>query len=558
TSIGEIILEGDFLLSEFAVAASPARHGSVLTSEVTTGSPETTPGNHDTVPVDRSANVALGEPTASHAMKGSSADKTLDGVLDTGWRIGHQTGRENHIVYPLAKPIGFDGGTRLEVTLQQIYIHNMVLGRFRVSATSDPLPVVSSGLPAAVEAALLVPDDQQTEIERQTIRRHFLLSAPELAEARKEIEQLRRQMPSFETTLVMQERSAGNARTTRRHRRGEYLKPTDVVQPGTPAMLHPLPEGAPRNRLTFARWLVDRKNPLVARVVMNRQWQALFGRGIVQTTEDFGMQSSPPTHPRLLDLLATELMRRDWSRKQMHRMIVTSATYRQRSTVTPELLARDGENRLLARGPRFRVSAEMVRDIALTASGLLNPSLGGPSVFPPQPEGVTSLSYGKLAWKTDTGANRYRRGLYTFTKRTSPYAMFGTFDAPSGETCVVRRGRSNTPLQALTALNDVAFVEAARALARQELTEGLQETDQRIADMIRRLLTRDPDATELTAIRDFYQRQLDRFRTNALDASAMTGVEQKNCPDGIDLDQWAAWTTVARAMLNFDETITKE
>jgi len=557
-SIGEIVLKGDFLLSEFAAAAGPLRRTAQLALDDSAASAGPSPGGQDGGPSDPLAKIAFGKPTASYAMKGSSPDKTLDGVLDTGWRIGHQAGRENHIVFPLAKPIDGDGPTRLVVTLQQIYIQNMVLGRFRISATSDPLPIVSSGLPAAVEAALLVPDGQQTDANRQTIRRQFLLTAPELATWRKQIDQLRLQMPHFETTLVMQERKPENARVTHRHHRGEYLKPREVVQPGTPAMLHPLPEGALRNRLTFAKWLVDRKNPLVARVVINRQWQALFGRGIVRTTEDFGMQSSPPTHPKLLDLLATEFMRRDWSRKQMHRMIVTSATYRQRSIVTPELLARDPENRLLARGPRFRVSAEMVRDIALTASGLLNPNIGGPSVFPPQPEGVTGLSYGTLAWKTDHGGNRYRRGLYTFTKRTSPYAMFGTFDAPSGETCVVRRGRSNTPLQALTALNDVAFMEAAQALARQELTHGPPETDRRIADMVRRLLTRGPDAAELAAIGNFYRRQLDRFQAHELDAAAMTGVQAAACPAGIDLDAWAAWTTVARAVLNFDETITKD
>ena len=233
------------------------------------------------------------------------------------------------------------------------------------------------------------------------------------------------------------------------------------------SVLPPFPAGQPRNRLTFARWLVDPRNPLVGRVTMNRQWAAFFGRGIVRTAEDFGFTGDPPTHPELLDWLAVELVRQGWSLKAMHRLIVTSATYQQSSRVTPDLLARDADNRLLARGPRLRLEAELLRDAALEASGLLSHKVGGPSVFPPQPASVTAEgAYGALGWKPSEGLDRYRRGLYTFSKRTAPFAMFTTFDAPSGEACVARREPSNTPLQALTLLNDAALIECAQALGR--------------------------------------------------------------------------------------------
>ena len=274
-------------------------------------------------------------------------------------------------------------------------------------------------------------------------------------------------MPPDPTTLVMQERPPDNPRPTFIHNRGEYLQPTDRVQPAVLSILPPLPKDVPPNRLALARWLVSPDNPLSARVTMNRQWAAFFGRGLVRTAEDFGYQGEPPSHPELLDWLALELPRQGWSMKRMHKLIVMSATYQQSSRATPELLAKDPENRLLARGPRVRLEAEVIRDAALRASGLLSERVGGPSVFPPQPAGVTTEgTYGGLDWKVSPGGDRYRRGLYTFTKRTAPFAMATTFDAPSGEVCVARREVSNTPLQALTLLNDPVFEEAAQALGR--------------------------------------------------------------------------------------------
>jgi hypothetical protein len=377
-----------------------------------------------------------------------------------------------------------------------------------------------------------------------------LLSLPELAAQAAEIRKLQKP-PAYRTTLVMQERPPENPRPTYVHHRGEFLQPKDEVQPMVPAFLPPLPAGAAENRLTFARWLVSRDNPLTARVAVNRHWSAFFGRGLVPTIDDFGYQGQPPSHPQLLDWLAVEFMQQGWSLKWLHKQIVMSATYRQSSHVADELVARDPENRLLARGPRVRLDAELIRDAALRTSGLLSGKIGGPSVFPPQPAGVTTEgTYGRLDWKPSTGEDRYRRGLYTFSKRTAPFAMFNTFDAPTGEACVARRDVSNTPLQALTLLNDVVFIEAAQALGA-EFAGRDGSVQQRIATMFRRVLTRPAQPAEIEMLTEFFHRQRKRFEAGELDAKAVAG-EGPGAPAGR-----AAWSVLARILFNLDETITK-
>jgi hypothetical protein len=298
----------------------------------------------------------------------------------------------------------------------------------------------------------------------------------------------------------------------------------------------------------------------VGRVTMNREWAAFFGRGIVRTTEDFGYQGEPPTHPELLDWLAVELVNQGWSMKRMRKLIVMSATYQQSSAVLPVALEKDPQNKLLAHFPRQRLEAEQLRDSALKISGLLSPKLGGPSVFPPQPASITSEgAYGALNWKVSEGPDRYRRGLYTFTKRTAPYAMFQTFDGPSGEACIARREVSNTPLQALTILNDGVFLEAAQALGKQAVQGGLaaeeltaEQIDEQIATIFRRCLVRPPTDRELGALRGFYNAQVSRLRVRELDAGKIAGAREG------DPVQRAAWTLVARAILNLDEAIVKE
>ena len=305
-------------------------------------------------------------------------------------------------------------------------------------------------------------------------------------------------------------------------------------------------------RLGLARWLVDEANPLVARMAANRTWQELFGHGLVETSEDFGTRGSPPSHPELLGWLATELVREGWSRKALLRRIVSSATYRQSSRVTPELLERDPRNALLARGARFRVEVEMVRDVALAASGLLSPKLGGPSVFPPQPDGVWARPYSSETWSTSEGADRHRRGLYTFLRRTAPYPSLVVFDAPSRELCTARRVATNTPLQALTALNDPAFFEAAQALAARILAEAPAGARERARLGFRLCTAREPDERELAVLLGLQARQLERYRDEPEAARAVVGQHGDGGPEQ------AAWTVVANVLLNLDETLTRE
>jgi hypothetical protein len=493
--------------------------------------------------------VKFSRATSTFAAGGNSIANAIDGNPQTGWSIGGGQGKAHTAVFNLAAPLGRTQELAMEMIFEQYY--SSPLGRFRVSVTSDRRPIEASAVPVAIEELLLVPPDQLTTQERDRLARYFLHVAPELASARDEIQRLEKQMPALPTTLVLLERPAGETRPTYFHERGEFLRATDPVQPGTLSLLPAVARTTPLNRLTFARWLVDPGNPLVGRVAMNRQWAAFFGRGIVRTTEDFGYQGEPPTHPELLDWLAVELVRRGWSMKQMHRLIVTSATYQQSSTASPEALEKDPVNKLLARGPRLRLEAELVRDGALKVSGLLSTKIGGPSVFPPQPAGVSSeWSYGAFPWQVSPGADRYRRGLYTFSKRTAPYAMFGTFDAPSGEACVARREVSNTPLQALTLLNDAVFVEAAQALGNWAAAQS-EPVPVRVGALFRRCLIRQPSSDELRLLVDFYQTQRERFARQDAAVDAVAG------PGSGDVRDRAAWTLVARALLNLDETITK-
>jgi uncharacterized protein DUF1549/uncharacterized protein DUF1553/cytochrome c len=513
--------------------------------------------------------------SASHtfASGGSTAQAALDGNPQTGWAINGGQGRAHTAVFNLAQPLGEGGELSLRLLFERYYAAG--LGRFRVSVTTDARPA-EARLATDVEALLTEPDSRRTAAGRERLFQYYLSVAPELAPEREAIRQLRAQMPEQPTTLVFTERPPQNPRPTFIHRRGEFLQPGEKVEPGVLSVLHPLPAGVPRNRLTFARWLVDGRNPLVGRVTVNRQWAAFFGTGIVRTTEDFGLQGDSPTHPELLDWLAIEFMKgrmgergngskvthsptpplshspaKPWSLKHLHRLIVTSATYQQSSKVTPDLLARDPMNRLLSRGPRFRLEAEQLRDSALKASSLLSPKLGGPSVFPPQPAGVTSEgTYGPLQWKTSEGPDRYRRGLYTFAKRTAPYAMFTTFDGPSGEACVARREVSNTPLQALTLLNDTVFLEAAQALGR--MIAGRQGSiEERATYLFRRCLTRPPGGEELSLLVKFYHAQKGRLESKELDAAAIAGRGEE------DANERAAWTLLARSLLNLDEAVVK-
>ena len=464
-----------------------------------------------------------------------SAALMLDGDPQTGWSAAGRFGERHTAVLNLAPALPAAREWSLKMLMGRHYAAS--LGRFRISVTTDTAPAVARDMPEEMEALLALPDAGLSAAQRERLREAFLLSLPELADEATRIRALLKPVATV-TSLVLRERPPHHPRPTFLHNRGEYLQPTDPVNPAVPAFLSPLPAGEKPDRLAFARWLVSPENPLTARVTVNRHWAAFFGRGFVKTTEDFGYQSEAPTHPELLDWLATEFVTQGWSQKKLHRLIVTSATYRQSSRVTPALLAADGDARLLSRFPRVRLEAEIIRDSALAASGLLTEKLGGPSVYPPQPDGAIEAAYGKGTWTATTGPDRWRRSLYTFSKRTAPFALYNTFDAPTGEACIARRDVSNTPLQALTLLNDIVFVEAAQALGKSlAARDGTDE--ERIADAFRRVVCRAPAADEIAMLKNF------------LDSHRGAAAPEKPADDA------RAWTALARALFSLDEVLTK-
>ncbi len=354
------------------------------------------------------------------------------------------------------------------------------------------------------------------------------------------------------TTLVMAEKADNKTPETPLRVKGAYLSPGESVACGTPEVMGAMAPDLPRNRLGLAKWLVSPENPLTARVQVNRAWEAFFGRGLVETSDDFGTQGQRPTHPELLDWLATEFVRLGWSQKKLHRLIVTSETYRQSSRVTPALRERDPENRLLARGARFRLEAEAIRDNALAVSGLLSRKIGGPSVFPDQPEGIWNVPYSGERWTLSKGEDRWRRGLYTFWRRTAPYPAFLNFDATSREFCTARRVRTNTPLQALTTLNDEGFLEAARALAKRMMAEAGPDARARVVRGFRLCLARRPKDAEAARLVTFYETMRAKYAADPAAAKAL-------CGGGEVADaERAAWTMVANVLLNLDETLTRE
>ncbi|MBO0863045.1 MAG: DUF1549 domain-containing protein [Chloracidobacterium sp.] len=502
----------------------------------------------------------------------------IDGKDETAWGIDAGPGLRNQprkAVFVAEKPIANEGGTILTFYLKQDHggwnsddNQNNNLGRIRLSITTTP-DAAADPLPTGVREILSIPAESRTSAQVQKVFSYWRTTVHEFDVANKQIADLWKEYPEASSQLVLRERE--NVRDTHLLKRGDFLRPDKVVTPGVPAFLHPLPEGAAPDRLTFAKWLVDPNSPTTARSMVNRLWQAYFGAGLVATPEDFGMQCGAPSHPELLDWLAVEFMEGGngaqgavpWSLKHIHRLIVNSAVYRQSSKITPQLLERDPLNRLLARGPRMRVEAEIVRDIALAASGLLNPKVGGPSVFPPAPEFLflPPASFGPKPWDESKNEDRYRRALYTFRYRSTPYPALQAFDAPNGDFSCVRRANSNTPLQALTSLNETLFLEAARALALKTVKEGGAADAARLEFAFRRVLARKPTQRESAELIGLMNRQRERFTAGELNPwNLATNDPDKPfaLPKGMKMDDIAAWTVVSRVLLNLDEAITKE
>jgi hypothetical protein len=373
-----------------------------------------------------------------------------------------------------------------------------------------------------------------------------------------EIGKLEKSRPAITLVPVMIELPSKQRRQTHLMVKGNYLNPGAKVEPGVPAAFQPLLKDTLANRLGVAQWLIDPENPLTARVAVNRYWAALFGTGLVETEEDFGTQGEMPSHPELLDWLATEYVRLGWDTKAFLKLLVTSATYRQAPKTTPQKLAKDPRNRLLSRGPRFRLEAEMVRDQALSLCGLLSRKMHGPSVYPPQPPGLWQAAFnGQRTWPTSKGEDRYRRGLYTFWRRTVPYPSLSTFDATSRETCTVRRIRTNTPLQAFVTLNDPVYVECAQALARHIVKEGGTTTEERARFGLYLCLCRPPRTEQVQHVMELFQTEREHYRKDTKAALALATEPLGPLPAGMDAAELAAWTVVANVLLNLDAVLMK-
>ncbi|MEO2033817.1 MAG: PSD1 and planctomycete cytochrome C domain-containing protein [Planctomycetaceae bacterium] len=493
----------------------------------------------------------------------------IDGDNKTAWSTDNGPGRRNHdrhaVFFP-ETPIRQDGEVILSFTLRQLHggwnsddNQNYLLGRYRFSVT-DSDRVAESRLPSAVEAALRIDEADRTAEQNQQLFSAWRVTVAELSDVNAKIEELWQSFPETDSQLVVHGRST--PRPTYVLRRGDFLDPGEQVTPAAPAFLNTFPESGEPARLRFARWLVARDSPTTARVIVNRIWQAYFGRGIVNTPEDFGFQSAPPTHPQLIDWLAVELMENNWSLRHIHRLIVNSATYQQSSAGSPQVLATDHSNTLLSRGSRHRVDAEMVRDIALCASGLLNRDLGGPSVYPPAPDFLflPPASYGPKQWNLSTAGQQYRRSVYVHGYRSVPYPALQVFDAPQGDTACVRRQRSNTPLQALVMLNEPQFVECARAMASRVLDESDQSDIERLQYAYRLCVSRRATPGELTILKKLLDQQRERIASGEIDVSKLTGTTPSVDPprNRRSITEMAPWIVVCRAILNLDETITNQ
>ncbi len=478
----------------------------------------------------------------------------------TGWAIAPQFDKPHQAVFVAAAPVGVAKEMLLTFMLEQkSKLEQHLIGRFRLSVTTDKNVTSRLGLPADYLAIIDAPADKRTPEQQAKLTAHYRTIAPSLKSVRDEIAALEKTKPATPTVPVMQELAEAQRRPSFIMLKGNFLAKGEAVEPLLPSAFHKLAAEMPKNRLMVAQWLLSPENPLTARVAVNRFWAQLFGVGMVETEEDFGIQGEQPSHPELLDYLALHFQEDlKWDMKALLKSIVMSQTYQQSSKVTAEALDKDPRNRLLSRGARFRLEAEMVRDQALSLSGLLSRKMHGPSVYPPQPEGLWQAAFnGERTWQTSQGEDRYRRGLYTFWRRTVPYPSMATFDAPSRETCSLRRLRTNTPLQAFVTMNDPAFVEAAQALARRIMKEGGATPQERAAFALKLCLVRPPSQPQVDSLLALYQSELAHFQSDAAAAKKLATDPLGPAPEGMSEAELAAWTVVANVVLNLDGVMMK-
>ena len=485
----------------------------------------------------------------------------FDDKPETFWKSDRGKGRRNQpsvAVAAFEQPLEFPDGTRFKVELHMA--DN--IGCCRMSLTKSSQPVAPSCDHGAT-LAMAKKETDRTQWEREAIFSSWSRSKTELQSINTQIDAKYEQQPDHQTTVLhLSERESASARPTRLLDRGEWDRPKHEVVPHVPKVLHPMQtDGNEPARLAFARWLVDRRSPLAARIAVNRIWQAIFGDGLVETSEDFGTRTAIPEHADLLDYLAVDFMEHGWSQKHLIKTILLSETYQQSSVFRKELMELDSKNRLLGRGPRFRVEAEMVRDVALAASGLLTNKRGGPSVIPPVPQNVLNYNYVVPGyWTAATGVDRYRRAVYVFRKRSMPDPVMASFDSPNGDVACARRIRSNTPLAALAGLNESIFVEAAQAMALRVLVEGGVDDNLRTEYAFLLCLSRKPTANEKQTISELLIEQRKRLAEgwlNPREVATSDASKLPELPDGVTPQDAAAWTLVSRVLLNCDETLSK-
>jgi hypothetical protein len=484
----------------------------------------------------------------------------IDGDDQTWWLADRGIGLRNApsvAVVQFEAPLDLPAGTKLKVVFRM----NEMVGCCRISLTKSTAP---AALPVDYAASLAaeVPLAERSTAQTAALFTAWRKSVAEFAAANAEIESLRQQFPTAMTSVLhLADREVFNERKTNLLDRGSWENPLQEVAPHTPGFLHPLIATNEPPRLQFAHWLADRRSPLTARVAVNRIWQAIFGKGLVETSEDFGTRAPVPQYRDMLDWLAVDFMEHQWSQKHLIRTIVMSSTYRQSSRSTPLLIEIDPDNGLLTRGPRFRADAEIVHDIALAVSGLITQRLGGPSIIPPVPQNVLDYNYVYPSyWQPAQGAERYRRAVYAFRKRSMPDPAMSSLDAPNGDVACARRLRSNTPMAALTGLNEPIFVEAAQALAIRILAEGGADDASRIEQAFLLCVSRRPTAAELDIVAGLLQEQRQRIADGWLDPRTIStgdAATLPQLPDKATPQDAAAWTIVARVLLNLDETISK-
>lgn len=499
---------------------------------------------------------------ADHVQQGFEPQNVINNtdVKTKGWAIAPHVGVPSTLTLIAKQPVPLSQDATLRIEIEQISQHaNHTLGAFRLSVTDDARTGEYVSTPASIVSVLQTPVKERTAEQSKTLSDHFLGTiAPEMAVTRTKLAEAKKQLAAIApvTVPILRELKEGARRVTKLQHRGNYLDLGPEVTPGVPAAFA-LGGENPTDRLAMARWLMDESNPLTARVIANRFWEQVFGMGIVRTSEEFGSQGELPSHPELLDFLATEIVRLKWDVKAFIKMLVTTAAYRQSSKVSPELFERDPDNRFLSRGPRFRLSAEMIRDQALFAGGLLSSKMYGPSVKPPRPSSGLSAAFGGgLDWQTSSGDDKFRRGLYTEWRRTSPYPSMATFDAPNREVCTLRRNRTNTPLQALVTLNDPVYVEAAQSLARIMAKTG-SSPEEKIAIGFRRCVARPPSDSEVKRLLAFFSEAKTEFAKDLAKAKQLAENPIGPAPEGSDITELAAWTAVSNVLLNLDEFLMK-